>query len=122
MNKEDVIKRDGRKAKWGKLHDRTVQGIAQVLDSKGCENPRCLFSVTCYRYFRQVFTIKAKLSAGVSQINLLSDTNEGLSENELSNFYIHGSVHRESNLIIVQQAATYSIYYISVGSSTCFGC
>ena len=36
--------------------------------------------------------------------------------------YIHGSVHRESNLIIVQQAATYSVYYISVGSSTCFGC
>ena len=26
------------------------------------------------------------------------------------------------NLIIVQQNATYSFYYISVGSSTCFGC
>ena len=25
-------------------------------------------------------------------------------------------------LIIVQQDATYSVYYISVGSSTCFGC
>jgi len=37
-------------------------------------------------------------------------------------FYIHGSVHRESNLITVQQDATYSVYYISVGSSTCFGC
>jgi len=37
-------------------------------------------------------------------------------------FYIHGSVHRESNLIIVQQDATYSVYYISVGSSACFGC
>jgi len=37
-------------------------------------------------------------------------------------FYIHGSVHRESNLLIVQQDATYSVYYISVGSSTCFGC
>ena len=37
-------------------------------------------------------------------------------------FYIHGSVHRESNLIIFQQDATYSVYYISVGSSTCFGC
>jgi len=36
--------------------------------------------------------------------------------------YTHGSVHRESNLIIVQQDATYSIYCISVGSSTCFGC
>ena len=26
------------------------------------------------------------------------------------------------NFIIVQQVATYSVYYISVGSSTCFGC
>ena len=26
------------------------------------------------------------------------------------------------NLIIIQQVATYSIYYISVGSSTCFDC
>jgi len=30
-------------------------------------------------------------------------------------------VHRESNLITVQQDATYSVYYISEGSSTCFG-
>ena len=37
-------------------------------------------------------------------------------------FYVHGSVHRESNLITVQQDATYSVYYISVGSSTCSGC
>ena len=37
-------------------------------------------------------------------------------------FYIHGSVHRESHLVIAQQDATYSVYYISVGSSTCFGC
>ena len=36
--------------------------------------------------------------------------------------YVHGSVHRESNLITVQKDATYSVYYISVGSSTCFGC
>ena len=27
-----------------------------------------------------------------------------------------------TNLIIVQQDATYSVYYISVGTSTCFGC
>ena len=27
-----------------------------------------------------------------------------------------------SNLITVQQDATYSVHYISVGSSTCFGC
>ena len=37
-------------------------------------------------------------------------------------FYIHGSVHRESNLLTVQHDATYSVYYISVVSSTCFGC
>jgi len=36
-------------------------------------------------------------------------------------FYIHGFVHRDSNLIIVQQDATFSVYYISVGGSTCFG-
>jgi len=37
--------------------------------------------------------------------------------------HTHGSVNRESNLIIVfQQDATYSVYCISVGSSTCFGC
>ena len=27
-----------------------------------------------------------------------------------------------SNLITVQQDATYSVYYISAGRSTCFGC
>ena len=37
-------------------------------------------------------------------------------------FNIHGSVNGESNLITVQQDATYSVYYISVGCSTCFGC
>jgi len=37
-------------------------------------------------------------------------------------FYIHGSMQHESNLTTVQQDATYSVYYISVGSSTCFGC
>jgi len=37
-------------------------------------------------------------------------------------FYIHGSVQRESNLITAQQYATYSVYYISVGSCTRFGC
>ena len=37
-------------------------------------------------------------------------------------FYIRGSVHRESNLIIVQQDATSSLYYVTVGSYTCFGC
>jgi len=28
----------------------------------------------------------------------------------------------DTNLIIFQQDATHSVYYISVGSSTCFGC
>jgi len=37
-------------------------------------------------------------------------------------FYIHGSVHRELNLTIFQLNATYSVYYITVGSSICFGC
>ena len=30
----------------------------------------------------------------------------------LTVFYIHGSVHRESNLMTVQKDASYSIYYI----------
>jgi len=43
-------------------------------------------------------------------------------DNEISlKFYIHVSVHRGSNLITVQQDATYSVYYISVGNSRCFG-
>ena len=29
---------------------------------------------------------------------------------------------QQLNLITVQQDATYSVYYISVGSSACFGC
>ena len=40
----------------------------------------------------------------------------------ISEFYVLGSVHRESMSIIVQQDATiYSFYYISADSSTCFG-
>jgi len=42
--------------------------------------------------------------------------------NKYMKFYIHGSVHRESNLITVLQDVTYSVYYISVGVSACFGC
>ena len=34
----------------------------------------------------------------------------------------HETILAKPNLIIVQQDATYSVYYISVGSSTCFGC
>jgi len=37
-------------------------------------------------------------------------------------FYVHGSVHRESMSIIVQQDATmYSCIIFSADSSTCFG-
>jgi hypothetical protein len=50
---------------------------------------------------------------------LTKKNNNNFARNE---FYIHGSVHRESNLITAQQDATYSVYYISVGSSTYFGC
>jgi len=35
---------------------------------------------------------------------------------------LHLETYRSSNLITVQQDATYSVYYISVGSSTYFGC
>jgi len=40
----------------------------------------------------------------------------------LLEFYIHGFMHRESNLTIFQLDATYSVYYISADSSTCFRC
>jgi len=36
----------------------------------------------------------------------------------LIEFYIRGSVHRETNLTIVQKMRLYSVYYISLGSST----
>ena len=36
-------------------------------------------------------------------------------QNSKNKCYIHGSVHRESNLITVQQDASYSVYYTSVG-------
>ena len=39
-----------------------------------------------------------------------------VNDNDVDFFYIHGSVHRESNLTTVQQDATYSVYYTSVGS------
>ena len=39
-----------------------------------------------------------------------------------SDFIYMGSMHRESNFIIVQQDATYSVYYFSVGSYTYFEC
>ena len=33
-----------------------------------------------------------------------------------------GNEPPDSNLITIQKDETYSVYYISVGSSTCFGC
>ena len=38
---------------------------------------------------------------------------------QVATVFFHKYVY---NLITVQQDATYSVYYISVGSSTCFGC
>jgi len=52
----------------------------------------------------------------------MQNPNPNINFEILVHFYIRGSVHRESNLITVQQDATYSVYYISVGGSTCFGC
>ena len=37
-------------------------------------------------------------------------------------FYTHGSVHRESNLVTVQQDAAYSVYYIWNNPTTKAGC
>ena len=44
-------------------------------------------------------------------------------QNELTDrFEEAGSNFMQMNLITVQQDATYSVYYFSVGSSTCFEC
>ena len=52
-------------------------------------------------------------------------------ESENKNILVHKLLHKiawwnlttyRNNLMIFQQDPTYSIYYISVGSSTCFGC
>ena len=44
------------------------------------------------------------------------------SECVLSLYYVHGSVHRESLSIIIQQSATiYSLIIFPADSSTCFG-
>ena len=67
---------------------------------------------------------------GTKTENVTKNTLNGTTENfvvvtrrrTLFEYHIHGSVHRESNLITVQQDATYSVYYISVDSSKCFGC
>ena len=72
--------------------------------------------------------LSLELNSRVSKIHfrLYTTSSSLLVKNILFNisgeFYIHESVHRESNSITVQQDATYSVYYISVGSSTCFGC
>ena len=58
-----------------------------------------------------------------TDINSLKEGTAPSSESELSRLLsIHGSVHRESNLITVHQDATFSVYYIYVGSSTYLGC
>jgi len=70
--------------------------------------------------------IEVKESRGRRRKQLLDDLKEKRVYWKLKDdtrfFYIHGSVHRESNSISVQQDATYSVHYISVGSCTCFGC
>jgi len=53
----------------------------------------------------------------------LDDAREICAESTYRITHVHGSVHREWNLIIVfQQDATYSVYYISVDSSTSLEC
>ena len=59
---------------------------------------------------------------GNCKVTWYRGTEERHTSRYLNKFYIHGSVHRESNLIIVQQDVTYSVYYISVSRSTRFGC
>ena len=69
----------------------------------------------CLLVCQPKYAIYTTYKASPSQ-NLLKD---------IMKYFIHLVLHvtaKLSNLITVQQDATYSVYYISVGSSTCFGC
>ena len=73
---------------------------------------------------RSVFSHKKTTSKGirVADFQACKCIFPGQSSDTFWTGLVHGSVHHESNLITVQQDATYSVYNISVGSSTCFGC
>ena len=72
---------------------------------------------------RNVCTLACRIKCQTGNRSEENTTEVGTRTGTVSFFiFIHGSVHRESNLITVQQDATYSVYYNSVGSSTCFGC
>ena len=89
-------RREGRKKHRTEVR-KCPHGVKRVARSLCC--PQILIPITDAHTDAQVFQHK------------LQDLSTSL----------HKTCNRP-NLITVQQDATYSIYYISVGSSTCFGC
>ena len=75
--------------------------------------------VSCWDMRRPKYVVQADKTNGTSSF---CGERRAWVQQRYKEFYIHGSVQRDSNLITVQQDATYSVYYISVGSSTCFVC
>jgi hypothetical protein len=107
---------------WGLCRDKL-----QALDTVRtfCHTvPESTSSRTFHRAVPYYVTSPSNSLSGVTEPSIRYSTLNSflLNEQHAIKFYIHESVHRVSNLINVQQDATYSVYYISVGSSTCFGC
>ena len=97
------------RARVARLHWTTVK--QQAFSSFNFMAP-CFLRHTCqvcYRLLQYWMKVQVLMSAAHSFLTAMRL------------FYIRESVHHESNWITVQQDVTYSVYYISVGSSTCFG-
>ena len=71
----------------------------------------------CYVHLRHELRRKLRTCRILPQASTLTCNNRKV---HIHFFNAHCSVNREFNLITVQQDATYSFYYISVGSSSCF--
>ena len=100
----------------------TTAGIKKCASSSPC-NKHPIVSLVIDRIHRATYTARHFISGALTKFRLLASSYVSVRMIQLySLFYIHGSVLGESNLITVQQDATYSVYYISIGSSTCFGC
>ena len=81
---------------------------------------------TCVLSSVQIGVVLRASLRGKCYINQPSEPllTSGKNMKQISYIGIQGkdNVRPIENLITVQQDTTYSVYYISVGSSTCFGC
>jgi len=91
--------------------------LRRYIAMRGSKNLVRLFAVHKPSIFTWLCIVRPKNSSTCSTLSKRTKCHFWV----YASFYVHGSVHRESNLITVQQDATYSVYYISVSSCTCFG-